>query len=90
MNTVDDGGGGERIGSKQRHRVGERRMMEQCKKHLVLREYSNTMVFKSFQIYPMVNIYFAKKKTVKSHMVGDLKRLPTVTFACSWYESECP
>jgi len=62
MNTVDDGGGGERIGSKQRHRVGERRMMEQCKKHLVLREYSNTMVFKSFQIYPMVNIYFAKKK----------------------------
>ena len=48
----------------------------------MFKEYDNTMLFKSFQAHPMVDINFVKKKKkVKSPMVGDLKRLPTVAFA---------
>ena len=44
----------------------------------MFKEYDNTMLFKSFQTHPMVDINFVKKKKkVKSPMVGDLKRLPT-------------
>lgn len=46
----------------------------------MFRKYDNTIVFKSFQVYPIIDINFVKKK-LKSPTVGDLKRLLTVAFA---------
>lgn len=37
-------------------------MMMKCKNNVALRENDNTMVFKKFQVHPMVDINFTKKK----------------------------